>query len=217
MGLASATKTLQDVIDRVTRQFGDESGSQVTTADITRWANAAQLEIVKKNRILKAQSTTSSVSGQQTYSFSSLNILNVEHLHYKGQPLTYMGFTEAQEYINKYDPTQTQSDTPNIWYEWGTVLYLYPVPNASGDDVTLYYITTPAIVQNTTDILSVPDTYFEAVVSFILAQAYEQDDDFNSSLYKIKQTDNSLDQLAQDEQRYARGRYKTITVLEEDM
>lgn len=217
MGLASSTKTLQNVIDRVTRQFGDESGSQITVADITNWTNAALREIVKKNRFTKAQSTTPSVAGQNQYSFASLSILNIEHLHYEGKALDYKGFVEAQEYINKYDPSLSNTGTPTIWYEWGTVLYVYPVPQVSGDDITVYYVQLPAEVTNTSDVLTVPDTYFEVVVQYVLQQAYEQDDDWQGSAIKAQQVDASLNVLAEDPNRYNRGRFMTITVLEEDM
>jgi Family of unknown function (DUF6682) len=216
-GLSVTTKTVQNVLDRVTRQFGDESGSQVTTADIIRWINAAQTEIVLKNRILKAQSTTASVAAQSDYTFSSLSVLNIEHLHYKGVPLKYLGFIEAQEYINNYDPNQDYSDTPYIWYEWGTVIKLYPVPSVSGDTITLYYIQMPTDVVNTTDTLAVPDIYFESLVQYVLSQAYEQDDDMNSASFKRQQMDVSLNTLSEDAMTAMRGRYPTITVLEEDM
>lgn len=217
MGLAVITKTLQDVIDRVERQFGDESGSQVTTADITRWVNAAQLEIIRKNRILKASSTTASVSGQSQYTFTSLNILNIEGLHYAGKPLTFLSFIEAQDYINRYDPDGIQTDTPTMWYEFGTALYVYPVPSQDGDDITLFYVQYPTDVSSTTDSLAVPDQYFEAVCQYVLSQAYEQDDDWQGSAAKSQQFDRSASELSQDGQRYNRGRYRTITVLEEDM
>jgi len=217
MGLAGSTKTLQDVIDRVTRQFGDESGSQITVADITNWTNSALMEIVKKNRILKAQSTTPSVAGQQQYTFSSLSILNIEHLQYEGKALDHKGFIEAQEYVSKYDPTMSQNGTPVVWWEWGTVLYLYPVPQVSGEDVTLYYIQTPAEVSNTSDVLTVPDTYFETVLQYVMSQAYEQDDDWQGSNFKAQQVDAGLNLLAEDPNSYNRGHYMSITVLEEDM
>jgi hypothetical protein len=217
MGLAVTTKTLQNIFDRVTRQFGDESGSQITLADITAWTNSAITEVVRKNRILKAKSTTPSVAGQKDYTFSGLNILNIEHLHYAGVPLRYMGFQEAQEYIAKYDPTQIQSDTPTLFYEWASVISLYPVPQLSGDDIDIYYVQYPAAISIVTDLLGVPDQYFDAILQYVLAQAYEQDDDWQGSAIKAQQSDASLNQLAQDPQTYVRGTYHTIMVMEEDM
>lgn len=63
MTLRPNTKTFQNLLTEVKRLFGDESGVQLEDADIQRWANEAQMEIVNTNGAIKAKSSMPSVAG----------------------------------------------------------------------------------------------------------------------------------------------------------
>ena len=54
MPVERKTKTVQDVLLSVKRQFGDESGVQVTDSDIVRWVDDAQREISMNNPEINA-------------------------------------------------------------------------------------------------------------------------------------------------------------------
>jgi hypothetical protein len=47
MTYSNPTKTVGQIYDYVKRAFGDESGVQLTNADIVRWINDAQNEIAE--------------------------------------------------------------------------------------------------------------------------------------------------------------------------
>jgi hypothetical protein len=215
MPIAPMTRTASDIVEYITRAFGDESGAQITEADIIRWINSGQNEINKKNRILKATATTPLVIGTRSYTFPTPNILEIETLQVAGKPLQYMSFKEANEYITKEDPTFTASDTPYLWYEWGGEILLYPTPSAVYD-LTLYYIQYPTPIVTGADTLSIPDSYFEPLLQYCMTQAYEQDDDWTGSANKHQQFKESLTELAEDGTRYNREFYPTITILDED-
>lgn len=215
MPIAPMTKTANDVIAYVTRAFGDESGAQVTEADIIRWINSGQNEINKENRILKATATTPLVIGTRSYTFPTPQILEIEVLHVDGKPAQYMTFKEANEYVLSNDPEFTATGTPWMWYEWGGDILLYPTPDAVLD-LTLYYIKYPTAIAAGVDTLGIPDSYYEALLQFCLAQAYEQDDDWTGSAQKQQQLRDSLTKLAEDGSRYNRQYYSTITFLDED-
>lgn len=215
MPIAPMTRTAGEIIAYVERAFGDESGAQVTEADIIRWINSGQNEINKENRLLKATATTPLVVGTRSYTFPTPNILEIEVLQLAGKPLQYMSFKEANDYILREDPTFTLSDTPWLWYEWGGEILLYPTPNAVFT-LTLYYIKYPTPITASTDILGLPDSYFEALLQFCLGQAYEQDDDWTGSAQKQQQLKESLNKLSDDQSRYNRQYYSTITEINED-
>lgn len=216
MPIAPMTRTAAEIIAYVTRAFGDESGAQVTEADIIRWINSGQNEINKENRILKATATTPLVIGTRTYTFPTPNILEIELLQVDGKPLQYMTFKEATEYVIKEDPLFAASDTPWLWYEWGGDILLYPTPNAVLT-LSMYYIQYPVPITDSADTLSIPDSYFESLLQYCLAQAYEQDDDWTGSAQKQQQLKESLGKLAEDGSRYNRQYYSTITILDEDL
>lgn len=215
MPIGPFTKTVQNVLDRVKRQFGDESGAQVTDADIISWINSGMQEINRQNKILKDIATAPTVIGTTAYSFPTPKILEITTLQYNGRPLDPMSFNEFQEYVAVKDPNSIQTGTPVYWYEWGANINLYPVPDTIGT-LTLYYVKYPADITTNADILTIPDNYFDALLAYCLQQAYEQDDDWTGSANKQQHFKEQIATQAEDAQRYNRQYYPTITELDED-
>lgn len=181
MSLRPSTKTFGDLSQDIRRIFGDESGVQLDVADIQRWANAAQTEIVNNNNAIKAKATMPTVVGQSTYDFPSVKIQQIESLHYDNMRLENVPFAEAERYLISNDPDQTTQGTPSFWYEWDGVLTLWPKPDAT-KNLTLYYTAYPDVLTgDATQVLSLPDKFYNAIVDFVLAKCYEMDEDMNAS------------------------------------
>src|SRR4030095_889725 len=217
MVLGLATKTVQDVLTDVKRTFGDEASIQVTDTDIIRWTNAAQREILVTNRILRATGTSSIIANQSEYTLDGLEVVAIQSIHFKGFKLEGKSFQEAEEYIISGDPNTTQTGDPLLWYEWGGVINLYPVPNADAPDgLKVYYIKEPPVISSTNDVLSVPNSYYENVLQFVMAKAYELDEDNENANFKLGQFTKRLDDLAEQENHPSQYTYPRITVLPED-
>jgi hypothetical protein len=214
MPLAGATKTVAEVVTYVQRQFGDESGAQVTDADILRWTNAAQLEIARQTDYSQDLATTVSVADQEGYSLPGVDILTVKSIYYKGKPLNHISFNTYQESILSQQPEDSDnSGIPTVWYEWKDSIYLYPIPDTSGEAIKLYFTKKPTLLTLTTDTLSAPDSLWQAIIQFVMAQAYELDDDLQGSTYKTNQLKEMLGSIdTTSSQKY----YPIITVLAED-
>ena len=211
------TKKVSDVATDVKRTFGDEASVQVTDSDIIRWVNQAQMEIVSKNQILLASGSTPSIANQYTYDLSELNIQAIRSIHYDGSKLENLTFQEAEETILKDDPKRTAVGTPEVWYTWGnSELMLYPTPGTSGFDIKVYFYATPATVNNTTDFLSLPDNYYSRVLEFVMACAYEMDENFAAAESRINRFDSNLVGMHEDENKGTQDYYPTITVRPED-
>lgn len=208
MPILSATKLVSDVANVVKRQFGDESGTQITDVDIVRWTNLAQMDIIRKNKLNQAVATVATVVGQDAYSFPSDNILSIEAATYNNLPIDKTTLAETQKQADFISTT----GTPLFWYEYGTSLYLVPTPVAT-DTLKIWYKMAPVELTTTSGALVVPDTYFETVVNYVLKLAYELDDDLQSAGVKESQVTESLAKL--DSTDYAT--YPTITVLEDDL
>lgn len=209
--------TAKDVADRVKRTFGDESGVQVTDTDIIRWVNAAQLEIASKNQILKAKATTESVAGQYAYSLSeAMDIQYINSIHYEGAKLKFESFNDAEQYIFREDPKRIAEGTPTIWYEWAGSIELFPIPDKSGDTITVYYHKLPDQITNLSDTLSVPDNYYNRITEYVLAQAYEMDENLQAHQTKMVDFADNLINMSNDEARISVDTYPMITILPED-
>lgn len=197
-----STKTADDVIKRVFRTFGDESGVQITESDVMAWIDQAQRAVVSNNKeVLEVFAVFTVNAGQTEYDLSILpDVLRIHSLHWNGSFLTNRSFTDAQEwFINGND---SGKGTPEFWYLYGGVIHFYPTPSAD-TEVKLYYNKVPEPITASGSALSVPDNYFNAVVDFCLKQAYELDE--NAQFSQMKAEDfargiqaNALDNQAQN-------------------
>lgn len=219
MPIESFTRSVSDVITAVKRQFGDESGVQVTDSDIFRWVDDAQREIVVKNSELNAVYVEiNTTTGTSAYPLLSEipDILKVHSIHYNGSFLPSMTFLAAQEYIISNDTGANYTTQPQLWYEYGGVLQIWPTPQ---EDLTpglkVFYSKKPAIVSTSGQLLEVPDSYFKTVVDFCLQQAYEMDENQQMAQMKEDQFNRSVEAQGNDTSTQMRT-YPTINCLPED-
>jgi hypothetical protein len=210
-GWAPATKRGIDVQNHVLRQFGDESGVQLVTTDIIAWINEAQNEIVTRNRVLKMRAIQTVPAGTQQISWPSDGAIQIEGLHLAGNTLDYISMAQA-EALNMNAGTET--GTPTQFWDWGGYLYLYPIPDVDYS-VTLYYSTYPTPIVDISDLLSVPDKYFQAVIAYVMQQAYELDEDWQAANTKAGHFQQAVSGLADEERAGAEMTYPTITLLPE--
>lgn len=216
-GLYYTSKTVSDVKKDVERTFGDEADIQISESDIIRWINSAQREILINNRIIKSTGTTDITGGVSEYTLSGLDIISIQSIHYKGRKLVYRSFNEAEEHIQKCDPLKTASGDPSLWFEWGGVVNLYPVPNESiSNGLVIYYVKEPHKVSSTSDQLSVPDSYYENVLQFVMSKAYELDEDMENHNIKITEFRERIGILAEQDADNSQDFYPRITIREED-
>lgn len=216
MSSVTATHKVSDVEKYVQRQFGDESGVQVTTEDIIRWVNLGQDEIFRRIRPVKKTATTDLVAGQYDYTFPS-DVFIVERLRVSGKTVQARSFQEADEYVNSTDPNNASTGAPQIWYEYGGKFMFWPVPDSSAvAGITIFYIPSPTVVTAGTNLLSVPDSYYGRLLEFVMAQAYEMDENLDASQIKSNQFSANLETQSLESSSEP-ATYPTITVLWEDM
>lgn len=212
------SKTVNDVITAVKRQFGDTSGLQVTDSNITAWISDAQREIVINNpEVNQAMVQFNVVANQSAYPVltSVPDMLIIHSLHFNGQLLNNMSFVKAQEFIIRSNDL-SQADTPDFWYEWAGVINFWPKPSkAYTNGVTIFYSKSPAEITNTNQVLSVPDSYFKSVIDFCMTQAYEMDDNAQMAQAKNTQFETSMQKQA-NRQSAQDNQYPTVTLLPED-
>lgn len=212
------SKTVNDVIAAVKRQFGDTSGQQVTDSNITAWISDAQREIVVNNpEVNQAVVQFNVVANQATYPLLSNvpDMLVIHSLHFNGELLRNLTFLQAQEFIIKANDTSSDS-RPSFWYEWAGVINFWPKPSTSiTNGVTVFYSKAPAEITSTGVVLSVPDSYFKSVVDFCMTQAYEMDDNAQMAQAKATQFETSMQKQA-NRQKSQDNYYPTVTLLPED-
>ena len=217
MSYYPSTYTGTDVATDIKRTFGDEAGVQITDSDIIRWIDIGQLEILKNTQILKATSTSDLVAGQTVYSLASLKILKIQAIHVNGSPIPFISFQESEQYVAPNDTTNIASGTPQVWTEWAGNIHLYPASSVTvPGGLSIFYLPAPAKLAQLSDSLSIPDTYYNDLINFVLSKAYELDEDPQNSQFKLGQFTQSLDGMANNENIPQVAYYPVITVLPED-
>lgn len=218
MGQFSApTKKVSDVSAYVQRQFGDESGVQVTDPDILRWVNAAEQEIFTVNQIGTGSASTATVTDQEQYTLGdTLQLQFINSIRCNGVKLEFMQFNDAEEYISKNDPGKVSRGIPQFWYEWGGVVMLYPLPDAVYN-LTIFFFKTPSPRVNMTDLLNVPDQYFNRVIDFVMREAYKMDEQWDAAAVMDASFENKLLSQSQDAMTPQLATYPTITVGWDDL
>lgn len=214
---------LGDLKTRVKRQFGDESGVQITDADITRWANDAQREIIMQNEsVLQATDLIDLVAGDDSYPYPT-DLMVLRSVKIRGSSsepyLAIKGLTLSQfdETLQTWD-TNTNRGIPAVYTVYDNQIFLYPNPSVSiTDGLKILYSQNPTDLVNDADAIALPLSYHNALVKYCLIQAYEMDEDWEGSSNKLAQFQNDLNITAERENRANLETYPVITVREEDM
>lgn len=207
----AATITVAEIITTIRRQFGDDDAIQITDADIVRWINQGQREIASDNPLNKRVATSFSVGG--TYSFTApSDMYQPEFIRYDGLLLRSMSFEAVS---SQYGPDLEQTGIPSIWYTWGSSIYLYPSPNATGKKIEVFYAAAPTAV-SLGGILSVPDRYANAIIEFCLARANELDEQPQAQALQEQKFSKSMSDLRGADQQQSGQNFVVSDVDYED-
>lgn len=217
MGTWPRTMKVSDVTARVKRQFGDESGVQITDTDILRWINDGQREIVSKNEILQTRAVTDLVANQADYDFAAESILKVRAIKVNGRRLKNLPYQEAEELFSQSDPKREATGEPEFWTLFAGQFSLYPKPSVGATGgLVLDYIKMPETMTLQTDTLVLPDRYFNTLVHYVLSQAYEQDEDWVAAGNKTAQLEATLNSLLEEDNRPQNEYYPSVSVDSDD-
>ena len=207
---------VQDIITRVQRVFGDESGVQITNNDIISWINDAQEEICAANEsMMEAIAQTNVVANQSVYDYPA-DLSMFRSMKYNGNRLKQLSFNEFNEYLDGYSNNIMGPGLPNIMMVYKNQITVFPTPAQSmTNGFTIYYMRHPAQVATVADTPDVPVQYHKAIVDFCLKQAYELDED--TTKQQVKAADFQSKMMQQNERNKRNEEYYgRITTLPED-
>lgn len=205
---------LGEIKTAVQRQFGDESGVQITEADITRWANDAQTDIVRKTEITNQHRETAVVSGDAGYELPA-NFMAMARVTYNNRVL-------PERELKDIDLSNTTSDaggsgTPEAYYVWSNTLYLYPAPSTSGTgNLDIWYVSRPATLVNNADIPEIPVHMHEDIVRYCLSRAKELDEDYEASVLFRADYEDRILQARYEQTAQPVDTYPAVRALPDD-
>lgn len=181
-----STRVAQDMITEIERSFGDESHVQLKVNDILRWINSGQLEIINKNPILKAISTTPGIKDQTAYDIPA-DCIQMEMIQVNNVILRACSWEEVRD-ITLAGPASSQ---PQVWSIYANKAFIYPAPDKD-ENITIYYAKRPTDVTSAGDPLSIPDRYYDRLKEYIMSRAYEMDEDWTAHQVQRDQFESNL-------------------------
>lgn len=215
---------VSEIKDYVKRQFGDESGVQVTDTDLIRWINAGQRNIVLENTdLLEKTATSNFVVDQNEYSlpadiliFKFISIKYDVELSYK--PLQAYDFVKFNEYIDNWDGTTYRPGRPLVYTIHANKVIFFPTPDkAVTDGIKVYYNRKPVEVTVDGDTPDLPELYHDALVNYCMFQAHKMDEDYNAASAENGEMLANVAKLRNREQWKEQETYPVISVALEDM
>lgn len=172
--------TAQDVITRASDLLFDQGNVRWPVDELIRWINDAQREIIGYRPDLGA--TTEMVSLQagakqdlKGSPTSAIRIIEVTR-NANGDAIRIT----QMENLTAYNPgwaTAPQSGTiRNYMFNEATptVFWVYP-PATADTQVEVSYLKMPTAIVNAGDTLSIPDTFFNPVLDYVLFRAMSKD------------------------------------------
>lgn len=212
MTLYSSTRRASEIAQHIKRQFGDEAGVQITDSDLLRWINDALMELSIKLKPLKGKATAATVAGQRSYTIpSDGNTLHIESIHIKGSKVDGISFSQAEERMVGQDET---SGFPIFWYEWAGEITFWPTP-VGPDSLEIYFTRIPEPLSDLSQLLPVPDKHYESLAAFVLARAYELDEQFDAANVQRNLFLSRIGEQADEELVGQNLTYPTITFVED--
>lgn len=166
---------LSQIVTAVQRQFGDESGAQITRSDIIRWANDAQVDINRQTEVLQVHSETDAIKGDGSYDLPT-DFVRIRRVTWDDVLLQRIELEELDKTSRTID--KASSGSPDKYYVWGRRLWIYPRPSNTGSgNLDIFYVKMPDPLVNDDDEPEVPVHMHEDIIRYALARAKELDEE----------------------------------------
>lgn len=211
--VAQSTKTAQDVMNYVVRQFGDESAVQIEDDDIQSWIDISQSELAVDEDFNKRLVTRKVYKGTNEYTFPNRKILLVQSMHINNKKIKYKSFQQFQEDM-EHETDSERTGVPEMWTEWGGTFRIFPTPDEDYD-LSLYVIVAPEAITSPASVLTVPDRLYPTLLKKVMVHAYKLDENFDAAGFNEQSIENDIQKRREYSNMSAIDTYPTITYLPE--
>lgn len=185
-----ATITGTDIIERVTDTLQDKDNIRWPRAELLRYINDGQREVVLQRPDSSARTETVQLipsSTKQEIPASGVRLIEVVRNMGNGTTpgrsirLTAREVLDAQVMDWHFSTPQPSVHHYVFDIRNPRVYYVYPRPTA-GVSVEIVYSAAPVDLMTETDVLGVDDIYANAIIAFTLMRAYQKDEDYARNL-----------------------------------
>lgn len=173
--------TLVSVLNtKARRRINEESTEYHESDDFIAYADEGQKYVVRETKSLEGSSTTTTVSGTQTYALPD-DCIETRRITLDGKKLFKVDFLEIDE--AELDESNL-TGTPTEYYIWNDTIYLL---GDGGGTLKIYYYKAPATISLSTATLETKEVYDDAIVCYMTYLALIKDSE--SDLSNIDKAD----------------------------
>ncbi len=166
--------------------LGDETGVVITEEDLTRWANDAQLDIVRKTGCLEDFISFDLEAGTESYDLPN-DFLKDRRLTVNNLKVNRTSLEELDN-INPDRDATAVADTATAFYIYGRKIYLYPTPASSATDgLKLWYTYIPRTMVADIDTPVIPVSMHEDILTYVVSQGYQSNEDYGPAQLKMNE------------------------------
>lgn len=205
---------LGQIIMAVQRQFGDESGAQITRSDIIRWANDGQVDITRKTEILQVHSETDTIKDDGSYDLP-FDHIRLRRISYRGDRLDRIELEELDELVPQQE--KQAASHPKYYYVWGRKIWLYPKPSRNGEGkLDAYYVKMPDELKVDQDVPEIPVHMHEDIIRYCLARSKELNEDDSKAQEVMFDYENRIALSKDEAQNPEVASYPSVRDIEAD-
>lgn len=175
--------TPSTLVTDVRSEFNEATASFISDAnDIYPAIQDAEYELASEIGCIQATSVaTSTVAGTQEYT-APTTLIRIEALRWNGVKLKRIDLTELETLSNSGYGGSTSQGNPVYYYEWGTSIGLYPIPNSVAV-LKYYFIQRPTLLSAASSAFNVPEEFQFAIRYFVLWRLFLKDQDERCTFY----------------------------------
>lgn len=218
------------IASRVKRQFGDESGVQITDDDIIMWLNDAMREAaIQNSNINLKRKYVPALYREVSYSLpDASNVIGVHSIQFRPSPdspylpLMYAAPAQMDRIFPEWNNgvVRTESTGCPAFYSVGAngKFIVFPAPSENdGLGFSVLYNSMFAETEELTALLEISPRYYQYLVEYCLMKAYELDENWEAADRKASFIQSTLNVLSMDDANMNQGVFPSITVNPEDM
>lgn len=196
------------------RQFHNAVGDDFwSDAELYNHLYFAATRLATEAECIENRYTTTTVADQQEYARPTRSY-RIKRVEYNGQKLGQIDFRELDSvYLNT---STTVTGTPQYYYEFDSVIGLYPTPDTGSVTITIYTYDYPSF-PTATSVLEIPVHYHPALVLGVRALMSPKELGHPNTGFYRDEWERAVIEVRRRERRRRRGDKFRRVLREEDL
>lgn len=180
--------TLTELITQIRNNTNATGDTFWSDNELIHLIYEACVDLSREAFAIEATYTTTTVVGQQEYSFPT-NTLAIKRVTHNGQKLQPISFRE-DDALTINNAATTAQGSPQFYMIWDRTIYLRPIPNTAYT-LKIFSFNTPQYLTSSSS-LEIPTIFHADTIEFVLMRMALKDQDKNRALFHQNRWDEKV-------------------------